>query len=258
MKTSLKFKCLLAMTPMFLLAACGGGDDSIDDRIDVADPKVRLVHAVPLGARVSLFRNDVAQTAEVTNVPYLGASNYFDVDTGSARWDVRTTSGALPIGTQTFDATRGNKFTLVAVPGSSSAATDVMLISDPYNRRLNDDDAHVRVLNAAFNAPDVDVYITAPGADINTATPNFGSVDYRAVLPASGNDSIEFDGANTYQVRITAAGSKTVVFNTTVTIGNNADWLLTIVPNSTSPNDVKVLRVEADSSTPAAELTTTP
>ena len=32
----------------------------LDDRLDLADPKVRLVHAVPLAPNVSLFRNDVA------------------------------------------------------------------------------------------------------------------------------------------------------------------------------------------------------
>ena len=41
-----------------LLAACGGSDDdSFDDRADVADPKVRFVHAVPGGPNVTLWRN---------------------------------------------------------------------------------------------------------------------------------------------------------------------------------------------------------
>ena len=59
-------KFLLALLPVLLVAACGGGDDSLDDRIGVADPKVRMVHAVPLAPSVSLFRNGVAQAGDVT------------------------------------------------------------------------------------------------------------------------------------------------------------------------------------------------
>jgi hypothetical protein len=253
----LLYKLLLAAAPVALIAACGGGDDSIDDRIDVADPKVRLVHAVPLAPNVSLFRNDQPAATEATNLPYLGATNYFDVESGNATWTVRTTAGNATVGAQTFDASRGNKFTLVAVPAASSL-TEVIAIRDPFNRNLGDDDAFVRVLNAAFNAPDVDVYVTAPGADIATATPNFSSIDYRAVEPASGSDSREFPGNNPYQIRVTPAGSKTVVFSTTVTIGNRADWLLTIVPDGITANNIKVVRVVTDSSSPAVELPNTP
>jgi hypothetical protein len=247
------FKFLLAMTPMFLMAACGGGDDSLDDRADIADPKVRLVHAVPLGPNVTLYRNDVAAAPESSNVPYLGATNYFDVDSGNATWAVRTTTGNASIGSQTFDASRGNKYTLVAVPAASSL-TEVIAIRDPYNRSLANDDAHLRVVNAAFNAPDVDVYVTQPTIDIATVGPNFSSIDYRAVQPASGSDSTEFEGATDYRIRVTIAGTKTVIFDTTTNISRRADWLLTLVPDSVVPNDIKVLRVESDSSSPAVEL----
>lgn len=47
MKHSMKF--LLALAPIALIAACGGGDDDLDDRLDIADPKVRFVHAIPAG-----------------------------------------------------------------------------------------------------------------------------------------------------------------------------------------------------------------
>ena len=40
------------------VAACGGGDDNLDDRLDIADPKVRLVHAVPGAPNVALYRDN--------------------------------------------------------------------------------------------------------------------------------------------------------------------------------------------------------
>ena len=74
----------LALIPA-LLAACGGSDDSFDDRADIADPKVRLVHAVPGAPNVTLFRDDQTQGAQVTNMAYKGASNYFDTGDGTHR-----------------------------------------------------------------------------------------------------------------------------------------------------------------------------
>lgn len=250
-------KLLLAVVPALFLAACGGGDDDdLDDRLDLADPKVRLVHAVPLAPNVALFRND-AIVGGVTDVAYKGATNYFDVSTATEKWDVRTTgSPAATVGTQTFDARRGTKYTLIAVPNAGSI-TEVALIADPYNKGITSDNARVRVYNAAFNAADIDVYLTAPGADIATATPTFASVDYKAALPATGSDSIELEGGS-YQLRLTAAGSKTVVFDAPVMLAKNADWLLVPVPASLAANHANVLVVQSDSGTPATEIDGTP
>jgi hypothetical protein len=129
---------LLACAPVLLVAACGGGSDDLDDRLDVADPNVRFVHAVPLGPNLSLFRNDVAQSSDVTNVPYKGASNYFDVSEADATWVIKTTTGNVTAGTATFAATRGNKYTLVAIPGAN-AITELINIRDPYNKSLTTD-----------------------------------------------------------------------------------------------------------------------
>ena len=63
------------------IAACGGGDTA--DRLDLANPSLRFVHASPLAPNLTLTRAGVAQTDE-TNVPYGFASNYFDIDTGAA------------------------------------------------------------------------------------------------------------------------------------------------------------------------------
>jgi len=250
-------KVLLALAPVFLLGACGGGDDSLDDRLGLADPKVRLVHAVPLAPNVSLFRDDVAQNADVTNMPYKGASNYFDVPHASATWAVKTaTSPAVDVGSVAFNADRGHKYTLVAVPDAGSL-TEVVLINDPYNIGLVSDNARVRVFNASFNSANYDVYLTAAGIDLTTVAPNFASVGYKQAVPASGVDSGQLEGGN-YSLRITTAGTKTVIFTAPVNLAKNADWLLTSVPGSATPDDIKVLVVQSDTSTPATELSNTP
>lgn len=250
-------KLLLALAPALLVAACGGGDESLDDRLGVADPKVRLVHAVPLAPNVSLLRNGGAQAGDVTNLPYKGASRYFDVDSGTAQWNVVTaTTPAASVGGVSFDAQRGKKFTLIAVPDAGSVTT-VSLIVDPYNVPLTTDNARVRLFNASFNASNFDVYLTAPTVDINTVTANFPAVGYKQAVPASSANSSALEGG-TYRLRITTAGTKTVIFTAPVALAQNADWLLATVPGSVAPNDVRVLVIKSDEGAPATELVNTP
>jgi hypothetical protein len=242
---------MLFLIPAFVLSACGGSDDdSLDDRLDLADPKVRFVHAVPGGPNVTLYRGDTAQS-DATNVGYKFASHYFDVSTNTEEWAISTTDASNPVdfATLTLDARRGNKYTLVAVP--SADAVDALLIDDPYNKGLTSDRARVRVLNASINAQNVDIYLTEASVDLATVSPNFPAVQYKTAQPASGNDSREFSGG-TYQLRITTAGTKDVIFTAPVTLDNNADWLLLSIPEgglgAFVPDQIKVLVAKSDDS----------
>lgn len=65
----------MALVPALFLAACGGGnDDDLDDRLDLAAPKVRLLQAVPLAPDVSLYRNDAA-VGGATDLAYKEATD---------------------------------------------------------------------------------------------------------------------------------------------------------------------------------------
>lgn len=255
MNASLKLLC--AALPLALLAACGGGNDNADDRLDLADPKVRLVHAIPLAPEVTLYRADQTVAPELSGLAYKDASPYVEIGTDTFRWDVKTTrTPALTLGSVTFDAGRGNKYTLVALPGSG-ALTEVVLIDDPYNKGIVSDNARVRLFNASFNAAALDVYLSAPGTDLATQSPTFAALNYKVAVPESGQDSRELEGGN-YQLRLTTAGTKDVIFSANVNLAKNADWLLATVPASITPNDVKVLVVQADDGEPALELGNTP
>jgi len=246
----------LALLPA-LLAACGGGDDSFDDRADIADPKVRLVHAIPGAPNVSLFRDNLAQASGVTNLAYKGASNYFDTEGSVHLWEVRTaTTPPVTLGSQQFETHTGNRYTLIAVPDAGSL-TEVVLIADPYNKSIASDDARVRVFNAAPNTAGVDVYITAPVVNIASVAPNLAGAGYKQAVPASRSDSIDLEGGN-YTLRLTMAGTKTVIFTAPITLPKDADWLLVPVPASATPGDVSVLVIQPDSSTPSSELLNTP
>jgi Domain of unknown function (DUF4397) len=252
---SLRF-LLMATASACLLAACGGSDDdSFDDRADVADPKVRFVHAVPGGPNVTLQRNGVAETG-ATDVAYKYGSQYYDVATENYTFSLRTASGNVELATSAFSTDRGNKYTVVALPTDSGA--ELLTIRDPYNKSLTSDDARVRVLNAAANAEPFDVYITDASVDLTTATPRLANLGFKQVKPNSGDDSVEIAPA-AYRLRLTPAGSKTPFFDATVTAPVDGDWLLVALPEEAlTPNSVRVLLVRSDDSSDATDELVTP
>jgi hypothetical protein len=231
-------KLLLACLPLAALAACGGGDT--EDRLDVADPVVRFVHAAPIAPNVTLYRATVAQS-DATNVAYQFASNYFDVDVGVADWSVKTAVGGLDVGSVSIDPQRGTKYTIVAY-ASSAVANAVALISDPYNKPLTSDSTHLRLMNASYNTASVDVYMNLPGTDISAAgvNPLIAATAFGAAGPVSGSDATDIPGG-TYQLTITSAGTKTVLFKGQLSFANNQDILLLSVPDAATPGAVKAL-----------------
>lgn len=236
-------KLVLTLAPLAFLAACGGGDeDDVDDRLDIADPKVRFINAVPLSPSLTLYRG-AAEQPDARDAGYQFASRYYDTSTSNATWTARTTTGLLDVASVGLEPARGNKYTLVTLPGSSSV--ELVAIRDPYNKGLTSDRARVRVLNASFTRSDVDVYLTPATTSLATVTPTFSGVTYRNTVPASGSDSLEFAGGD-YQMRITAKDDKTVLFSAPVNLANNADWLVVTLPDLTVSGGVKVLVVESD------------
>ncbi len=239
----------LAVASTTLLAACGGGDDDdLDDRFDIADPKVRFVHALPGGPALTLQRNGQNE-AVATNVTYKYGSQYYDVSNQSVTFSLRTASGNVELATAILNPSQGDKYTLLALPTTTpGAGAELLTIADPYNKSLTNNNARLRVFNAAPNSQAFDVYITAVGANLATTTPNLGNVGYKRALPASGNDSFELRGGN-YQIRLTPAGSKTPYFSAPITVPENGDWLLVTLPDDATPtasNAVRILRVRSD------------
>jgi Domain of unknown function (DUF4397) len=230
------FKLALVCAPLAFIAACGGGDD-LADRLDLANPTMRFVHASPLAPNVSLYRGTVVQT-QADNVPYKYASNYYDIDMSAADWSVKTTTGSVTIGSVNIDPKRGNRYTIVALPASSTESS-LYLINDPYNKALTSTSTHLRVMNASFNAASVDVYMTKT-TDISAAAPQIAAVAYKTSGPKSTDDSFEIAG-DTYKLTITTAGTKTVLFSGTLPFGNNQDVLVLTVPDAGSAGGIKAL-----------------
>ena len=240
-------KAVLAVASITLLASCGrSNDDNFDDRVNLAEPKIRFVHAIPAGPALSLFRNGVVEPA-VTNVDYKFGSQYFGVGRGQTALSAHTVAIDREVANATIDAQRGHKYTMVALPASSGV--ELLTIDDPFSKSLASNKARIRVINASPNAGKIDVYLTGAALDLSAAIPFIAAVGYKEASPASGSNSIELDG-NSYLLRITGAGSKSAVFTATLNVPKNGDWLLVTLAESGTgilrPNDIRALLVHAD------------
>jgi hypothetical protein len=89
--------------------------------------------------------------------------------------------------------------------------------------------ARAFVVHAAPDAPEVDVYVTAPDADLASTAP-LGTFAYQETL---GPSEV---AAGDYQVRVTPAGdSGTVVYDSgVISLGEGSDLLLAAVPSTTT------------------------
>jgi hypothetical protein len=231
------FKTLaIVITPLAALGACGGGDTS--NRLDLADPVVRFVHASPQAPNLTLSRGTIVQ-AGMADKAYKSMSEYFNVDIGNQTWSVKAATGGSNLGTADIDAARGNNYTLVALPGST-VQNSLYVIKDPYNKPLTSDSARLRIMNASFNASNIDLYMTLTTDIASVATlPKIAATAYMTAGPASGNDSVDIPGG-TYKLTITTAGTKTILFSGTLTFANNADILLLTLPSSVTPGGISV------------------
>ena len=81
------------------------------------------------------------------------------------------------------------------------------------------------------------------------------AVPFKQARPTAGNDSVDLDGG-AYQLRVTTAATKNVIFNANVTLAKNADWLLLTLPTdgigTVTPSAIKPLLAKSDDSSNAS------
>lgn len=229
---------IAAMTP-FVLTACGG-DENVESAIGASSPKVRFAHMAPLAPAVTLDRNGVS-ASQATNVSYGFAADYFTVDSGAANWNLKLAATGTDVGTAPIDAKNGHRYTIFAVE-ESLTTFGVVTIDDPTNPSLTTNDGQVRAFNAAFTAPNIDIYLLAAGEDLATQSPGFPAIAFKAAYPASGTDSVRRAGT-TYTAVVTPTGSKTVLFRGALATSKNLDQVLIAVPAPTlgNPNGLRLL-----------------
>lgn len=193
----MKLKLLtLLLAATALTAAC---DD--DNTGPAGEARVRVVHASPDAPNVDVLLDDNKVLSDVT---YLEASDYLEASAGAHKLKVNAAGTATTVIDADVTLTDGADYTVIA-SNVTAEITPIVLLDD--NSTPASGSARVRAIHGAPGAPAVDVYVTAPGAAIETALPVLTSVEFGDVA-----DYLEVP-AGDYQVRVTPAGTKVVALD---------------------------------------------
>ena len=192
----LKFLPLLFVASA-LNAACSDDDNTGPE----GEARVRVVHASPDAPDVDVLLNDADVLGDV---PYLTASDYLAVPAGAPNQKVNAAGTTTTVIDADLSLVDGTDYTVIA-SGLAEAVEPIVLQDD--NSTPAAGNARVRAIHGAPSAPSVDIYITAPGADLENTIPLLVSVEFGDVA-----DYVEAP-AGDYQVRVTLAGTKTVVID---------------------------------------------
>ncbi len=221
---------LMMLGGLLFVAACSSDDDVIPQPPAPPPPpaatfKVQVLHASPDAPAVNVLV-DGAET--LSGVDYKVGSAQLELDEGSYSIQV---DGILPggnaavIGPVDIAFTGDTIYTVAAV--NTVSAIEPVVISQP-DTAVAANSARLFVLHASAAAPTVDVYVTAPGADL-AASAAVGSFSFKETIgPAEV-------AAGDYQIRVTVAGDPaTVVYDSgTLTLNDGDDLTVAAVPNTT-------------------------
>jgi hypothetical protein len=189
------------LTLLFAAGALTAGCSDDDNTGPEGEARLRVVHASPDAPDVDVLLDD----AEVLgDVHYLTASDYLDVPAGDRNLKVNAAGTATTVIDADVSLVDGTDYTVIAT-GLAEAIEPIVLQDD--NSAPASGNARVRAIHGAPGAPAVDIYVTAPGADLETTIPLLANVEFGDVA-----DYIDAP-AGDYQVRVTPTGTKTVLID---------------------------------------------
>lgn len=227
-------KQYLAVLLSALLVACGGSDNDDKD-----SAYVRVLHASPDAPNVDVL---VDGSEVLKNVAFQQGSGYLKVDAGSLDVSLRVNGTETIALEANFNLEVDGYYSVIAQNEVASLEFEVLDDTTKKNNGSTD----VTVVHASPTAGNVDIYVTADGADLpNMATLSDVSFDVNAAL--------ENVATADYQVRITGAGSDTVVFNS-ATLPVAAD-VTAVAVNSTKGASPVSLLIWTDSVTAVLDAT---
>ncbi len=171
------------------------------DKSDEAS--LRVIHTSPDAPAVNI---DLNNNTVISDLDYAESSGFVTIDAGRQDVDVEAiipSGNADVISIDNFFFRKDNRYTILAV---NNTANIEALVTSESATDPGTNEVSIAVVHASPDAPEVDVYVTAPGVDINSVNANF-TFDFKDQIDAGALP------AATYQIRVTLAGTKTVAFD---------------------------------------------
>lgn len=226
------------------LVGCDVFDDDDDERIIAETAELRVLHASPDAPAVNVLIDGVVQVA---GADYKDGSRELSLPSGtySVQVDGLTPGGdTTVIGPVDLTLATDVQYTIVAAGDVANIAP--VIVEGPGNSPAVGN-VRATVVHGAPAAPAVDVYVTAPGADLSANAP-LGSFSFGGIL-----GPVEIPGGE-YQIRVTAAGdaAAAVYDSGPVVLSSGLDLVITAVQNTTT-GDAPISLVVLDGQT-AAEI----
>lgn len=218
-------KTLVASLMAATLVGCGSSDD--DD-----NAYLRVYHASPDAPKVNVWLDG---KAALEGVDYQQSSGQITLSAGNhtVQVDAILADGSsLTVVPETeLDLLADTEYNIVAAGKAALFGKDDEQAFAPQiisRQALTPQGARVQAMHGAPDAPLVDIYITAPDADLSDAQPFADDLAYLAV-----SDAVEV-AAGSYRVRITSAtNSSDVYFDSgTVEVPEGGDWFAVATNNT--------------------------
>lgn len=194
----------------FSLVACGGSSNDSHK-----SAQLRAVHLSPDAPAVDIGVND---TTPLTAVSYRQASPFLTVDNGDTNLKVLVAATDTAVIDADLVLEENMKYTVIA---SDFVANIAPIVITDDNHPPAAGKAAITVVHSSPSAPAVDIYVTATGdtlppRDAATLT----DVPFKTV-----SGELELD-AGDYRVRITAADSRDVVYDSgTLNLGDGVEYI---------------------------------
>ena len=164
---------------------------------------LRVIHASADAPPVNVR---VGKNNEITDLDYGTSSGYVPVRVGNRKLAVEAIipgGNADVITVDRFNFKRDERYNVLAI--NDTAAIDALVVEESAGEPGAGEVA-IAVVHAASVAGAVDVYVTAPGTNVNDVAPNFG-FDFTGIVDAGVLP------AGPYQIQVTLANDKKVVYD---------------------------------------------
>lgn len=186
---------LLAALAALTLAGCGGSVTT--DGI----AKMRAMNFLITPSSVDLFTDFNLIAFNLGT----GQGSAYSLQTASfLTIGVRQSGTTTTIASTNLNAGRDNNYTVVSYPNASNVPALITLLDDftaPASAKFK-----IRLIHVDRLIGNVDLYVTAPGADLSTATPIASNISF-----TGATNYIESAGGSAISIRITNTGTTNLV-----------------------------------------------